>query len=169
MPEELTVTGVDRIAVGSADCWSVTYTRGDGSKLNHVFPVDTLAWRAAEYDIDLADTATLLDVILHEPHTPDPSHFDPPAAEAIAPAGEPTTLGNAASRADARAAHFARIEHTKRHIIHIVSPDAGRGPDPLRRIRDSIPDGARYREIRAHLAEAENRARRVHTQRSLPL
>jgi hypothetical protein len=155
MPEELTVAGVDRITAGNTDCWSVTYIRGDGSKLNHVFPVDALAWRAAEYDIDLADTATLLDIVLHEPHMPDPSHVDPPAAAAIGPAGVPTTLATAASRADARAAHLARIEHTKKHIIRIAPSATGRGTDPLRKIHDTAPDHARYREIRDHLADSQ--------------
>ncbi len=41
----------------------------DGSTMNgkHVFPQDTLEWRAAEYEIDPADTDTLLDMVLWEP------------------------------------------------------------------------------------------------------
>lgn len=49
-------------------------TLDDGSIVRgrHVFPDDTMEWRAAEYGIDPADTETLLDMVLWEPHLPDP-------------------------------------------------------------------------------------------------
>ncbi|MEV8439190.1 hypothetical protein AB0425_17585 [Actinosynnema sp. NPDC051121] len=45
-------------------------TRDDGTidAGSHVFPLDTLEWRAAEYGIDPADVDTLLDVVLAEPY-----------------------------------------------------------------------------------------------------
>lgn len=62
-------------------------TRPDGLPHRQTFPVDTLEWRAAEYDIDPADTDTLLDMVLSEPFLdPDPddpalSLFDAPDIE----------------------------------------------------------------------------------------
>jgi hypothetical protein len=54
------------------DRWRVakTLTADDGSSERqlHVFPTDTMEWRAAEYGIDPSDTASLLDVVLTEPH-----------------------------------------------------------------------------------------------------
>jgi hypothetical protein len=51
---------------GAVDCWYViTRAPGDGG-ITHVFPKAAFEWRAAEYGIDPQDTATLLDVILHE-------------------------------------------------------------------------------------------------------
>jgi hypothetical protein len=45
----------------------------DGTEVRHLhqFPIDTLEWRAAEYGIDPADTATLLDIVLAEPYLSD--------------------------------------------------------------------------------------------------
>ena len=46
----------------------VTDDEGKTVRTAHVFPKDTLEWRAAEYGIDPADTQTLLDIVLFEPH-----------------------------------------------------------------------------------------------------
>jgi hypothetical protein len=52
--------------------WIVNRTiiHDDGTEENgiHAFPLDAMEWRAAEYDIDPADTQTLLDIILMEPY-----------------------------------------------------------------------------------------------------
>lgn len=58
------------------DRWRIekTITADDGttSRLLFILPTDAMEWRAAEYGIDPADTATLLDIVLAEPHlTPD--------------------------------------------------------------------------------------------------
>jgi hypothetical protein len=51
--------------------WHVQYTmdNDDGDEIvhSHVFPKDTLDWRAAEYGFDPADTRTILYCILMEP------------------------------------------------------------------------------------------------------
>jgi hypothetical protein len=46
----------------------VTDDAGVATRVAHVFPLDAMEWRAAEYGIDPADTATLLDIVLAEPH-----------------------------------------------------------------------------------------------------
>lgn len=51
-------------------------TRPDGLRHRQSFRVDTLEWRAAEYDIDPADKDTLLDMVLSEPFL-DPDPDDP--------------------------------------------------------------------------------------------
>lgn len=160
MAEQITVTAASRVRLGDTDCWSVTLERGDGTPLVHVFPVETLAWRAAEYDIDIEDTATLLDIVLHEPYMPDPEAFDPPAAAAVGPKGKPTTLASAVSRADARTAHLARIAHTKDSVVRVGPRPGGKAPDPLDAIRNTPPDHARHREIRDYVSGAQSRARR---------
>jgi len=53
------------------DLWLITcqWFNSDGSpsdKILIMFPKDTMEWRAAEYDIDPADTATLLDMVIAE-------------------------------------------------------------------------------------------------------
>jgi hypothetical protein len=49
---------------------TVDVTGDDGLTVRtaYVFPKDTLEWRAAEYGLDPADTQTLLDIVLFEPH-----------------------------------------------------------------------------------------------------
>lgn len=51
-------------------------TAPDGSRHMHVFPVDTLEWRAAEYELDPSDLDTLLEIVLAEPFL-DPDPDDP--------------------------------------------------------------------------------------------
>lgn len=52
--------------------WTVTrqFFHDDGTIEDgvHVFPLDTLEWRAAEYNIDPGDVDTLLDIVLMEPY-----------------------------------------------------------------------------------------------------
>jgi hypothetical protein len=66
---------IDQVAteiVGGQPLWVVEGMRhhddGTSIRLQHTFPLDTLEWRAAEYGIDPADTATLLDIVLAEPY-----------------------------------------------------------------------------------------------------
>jgi len=46
----------------------VTDDEGKTVRTAYIFPKDTMEWRVAEYGIDPADTQTLLDIILFEPH-----------------------------------------------------------------------------------------------------
>jgi hypothetical protein len=82
---------------------SVTHTMDDGAEVygRHVFPHDTLEWRAAEYGIDPADTATLLDIVLAEPYLTDEDY-----------AGG-FHLHDAPSIQHARADHLARCAKVK--------------------------------------------------------
>ncbi|GAA1281580.1 hypothetical protein [Saccharothrix xinjiangensis] len=61
-------TRVERIG----DQWhahrETTYGTGITEHGVHVFPVDILEWRAAEYGFDPADIDTLLDIVLCEPY-----------------------------------------------------------------------------------------------------
>lgn len=142
MPKQLTVENVEEYFHGATECWRVTYLREDGFKHMHVFPKDTLEWRAAEYNIDPADVDTLLDIVLHEP-------FVDPQDTAVRAAGklslavannkttrrgqlEPTNLFNAVSLGEARVAHLLRIEDVKENRINIRLP---KGDDPLDEIR----------------------------------
>jgi hypothetical protein len=107
-------------------------TDQDGNGVGHVFPCDILEWRAGEYGID--DVDELLDMVLHEPHLPDAPDRDDAAARAglvtsTGPESEPITLYNAASTADARAAHRLRIADSKKARAHVRRP--AKGTDPL--------------------------------------
>jgi hypothetical protein len=140
MTDTFTVTGVTRALVGGTDCWFIHQLRPDGQAHLHVLPVDTLAWRAAEYGIDPADLDTLLDVVLHEPHMPDD--------------GRPQSTP--ASRDAARADLLQRIADTKANRVRIVSPPR-RGPsgapsaDPLDLIRHHTINPDRARAIHDHV------------------
>jgi len=66
-------TTVDDVALDdSHDRWRIalTITADDGTstRLMYLLPLDAMEWRAAEYGIDPADTATLLDIVMAEPH-----------------------------------------------------------------------------------------------------
>ncbi|WP_156960702.1 hypothetical protein [Amycolatopsis taiwanensis] len=53
------------------DFWVAEGTQitDDGTiRRRYMFPAETLEWRAAEYGIDPTDRATLLDIVLAEPH-----------------------------------------------------------------------------------------------------
>lgn len=69
---KLLLTAVDLFQIGGQPAWRVTGTmlEDDGAVVpyHHAFPLDTMEWRAAEYGIDPADRATLLDIVLTEPH-----------------------------------------------------------------------------------------------------
>jgi hypothetical protein len=88
---------------------------------------------------------------------PDPAVFDPPEAAAIGDPSVPTTLANARSRDDARAAHLARIAHVKANIVRVgTAPGKGRqASDPLDVIRRCQVPAERVQQIHTavhHLA-----------------
>src|SRR5690349_8643049 len=87
----------------------------------HIFPLDILEWRAAEYGIDPTDTEQLLDFVLHEPYLTD----------------EPV-VHTAASPAAARVLHREQIAAAKA-AGHGLRPAvaAGRQGDALQPIRDA--------------------------------
>jgi hypothetical protein len=135
-PRTFTVDWVGERLIRGAPRWLVHQVDQDGAGFAHIFPKDTLEWRAAEYGV--ADADELLDLILHEPHLPDVPDRDDAAARvglvtSSRPDAEPITLFNAASTADARDAHRLRIAAAKQATAH-VRP-AAKGKDPLDAIR----------------------------------
>lgn len=118
--------------------WLVHKIASDGAGHGHAFPPETLEWRAAEYG--LTDVDEILDIILHEPYMPDEPDRDDAALRAglvtsTRPEAEPVTLFNAASTADALAAHRLRIADVKETRAHVRPP--GKGKDPLDTIRQA--------------------------------
>jgi hypothetical protein len=67
---KITIDGVERD--DRRELWlaavTVTDDAGTTTRLGHAFPLDAMEWRAAEYGIASTDRATLLDIILTEPH-----------------------------------------------------------------------------------------------------
>jgi hypothetical protein len=147
--------------------------RPDGSKHAYVFPKFTLEQRAAEYGFDPADIDTLLDVVMHEQfvHAPGGSGTEDAAARqgmlspALASSGlarkgqmVPTDLFNAASIADARAAHLARVTHAKKNRGRVRAP--AKGPDPLDAIRAEHGVTAAGVAARARIVDLHRRSMR---------
>jgi hypothetical protein len=115
------------VAQDSQELWVVDgfQTLDDGTEIRrqHVFPLDTLEWRAAEYGIDPADTATLLDIVLAEPHL---TEEDWAAGHQLHDAPDIDT---------ARQDHLARCARAKlRHGISTRSKN-----HPCRRVADESP------------------------------
>lgn len=133
MPEPIHITAVATLDVGGRPCWVVRQRRGDGGDHAHVFPPETLAWRAIEYGIDPADTDTLLELILHEPHM-----ASPPA-------------GPGRFSAESRA---SRLREAKTAVV--ITSGGGGQPDPLDRIRNR-PIGPDIQRIHQALAAPANR------------
>lgn len=92
--------------------WQVLYEVAAGGGVRttaHVFPESALGWRAAEYGIDPADTQTLLEIVLHEPHMVGHDHTSP------------DFLYNC-DRATARRALLARVAEVKQRVS-VTDPD----------------------------------------------
>lgn len=116
--------------------WMVSMRKPDGSIHCHTFPPSAIEWRMAEYGLTDVDEA--LDVILHEPYLPDGRGRDDAAVRvglvtSTRPDAEAITLFNAASTADARAAHLARIADVKAARVRVAA--SGKGADPLDTVR----------------------------------
>lgn len=158
-------------------CWAVDMRKPDGGTYRHVFPKDTLAWRAAEYGLDTADTAALLDVVLHEPFAPNPDDpitaADDPvlAAGLMSPANVsrgtvragdpvPTTLYTAETTQAAREAHLMRITHAKNHVVRVSAPKGK--TSPLTAITRVLLDPA---TVSARAARVEANRRRLRHER----
>lgn len=94
----------------------ITLDDGKTTRGRHVFPDDTLEWRAAEYGIDPADTETLLDMVLWEPHLPEPDRSE-------------LLLNDAPDIDSAREYHLKRVADRKGKG---KSLQAGGPPDPVR-------------------------------------
>lgn len=137
-PDPVQIFTVDWVSerANSSPCWLVHRTDQDGNGSAHVFPHDTLEWRAAEYG--LTDVDEILDIVLHEPHLPEAPDRDDAALRAglvtsTGPDAAAITLFNARSTGDALAAHRLRVADTKRTWAQVRSP--GKGNDPLDAIR----------------------------------
>ena len=67
---KITVAGVELDE--QRQLWYAALTIADDTgattRMAYAFPTDTMEWRAAEYGIAPGDTATLLDLVLAEPH-----------------------------------------------------------------------------------------------------
>lgn len=126
---------VDRITHRGQDYWVVfgkafnddgtPMVDADGNHFNYKyrFPVDTMEWRAAEYGIDPADTATLLDIVMVEPLMSEEDYQDG------------VKLHDTDDIAQARADHLARVAR-KKLAARMSTRKKG---SPLQRIADESP------------------------------
>lgn len=159
---KLVVHSVSRIEMSGVPMWQVKYARyadesAPGAKAVkyasepegyhvHVFPPDTLEWRAAEYGIDPTDTDALLDIILGEPF----AEQDPVPL-----------LFTADTIEEARAQHTSRCAQAK-----LAKKISSRGiQNPLEMIRSDFranPESLKQKRsaVRAARDEAKGRTNR---------
>lgn len=124
-----------------------THTLDDGTAQRHLhtFPVDTLEWRAAEYGVDLKDTATLLDIVIAEPHM---------TADDMT---QGTQLHSAPDIDAARKDHLARVAAVK--LRHRIST-RGTG-NPLARVEQESPLHPEVVAVKAeHVAQTRQHVQR---------
>lgn len=101
----------------------------DGNQHAHIFPVDTVEWRMAEYGI--ANPSVALDLVLAEPWMESDTKLDHHS---------PTHLYNASTIQDAREAILARAANV--HAKHGFKETASRvaGLDPAQSVKQFILD-----------------------------
>lgn len=131
MPKKMNVESAQSDIIGETEVWRIIIRNAAGNDgVTHLFPKNTLDWRAAEYGIDPTDVDTLLDVILHEPHIP---------------AADGPDLWTADNTGHARAVHLARVEACPVRIdvkaAKALAPvRTGHRPDveQIRRMREQV-------------------------------
>lgn len=117
------ITGVNHELIGGNPVFRFNLQFDDGRTKDHVMPTMIIEARAGEYGLHpVNDRATIIDMILHEPHMepiPDEQlHRDSQNPGPRQP-GDIVHLFNANSIDEARTAHLARVEATKAHT-HVV-------------------------------------------------
>lgn len=112
----------------------------------HVFPKDTLEWRAAEYDIDPSDVDTLLGIVLYEPLLDGHSHE------------HPKHLFNAATVTEAREYHTGRINKLKK-AHPLEDPDGHL--EKIRRGHLMHPEAVALKRADVHRGRAQRAAERA--------
>lgn len=161
----LRILGVEE----QGDLFAVRRADADGNEMYvHVFPKDTLEWRAAEYGIDPDDFDTLLSIVLYEPllSSHDVDH--------------PKHLFNAGSIAEARDYHLGQINAVRKfrpledpdghldkirsgHYMHpeavgLKRADVARGRSQRaaeRAAKAADPHGERLAQLRASLGSPD--------------
>lgn len=168
--QNLTVVEVRESYLGDAGepCWEI-YSETEDGKVRHVnvMPRKVVAWRAAEYGLDVeADTETILDILLHECFI-GALENDPegdPAAKAgmvvkvtgrmkamgfIEGAEVPVSFHTTPDPSKALRAHKLRLDRVKQKVAKITSPGRKNGvPDPLDLIRKHRPSEKDRQECR---------------------
>lgn len=151
--------------------WQVLMEREDGWRIAHIFPDHIFEARAGEYGIPHDDIETLIDIVLHEAHIPDPLRpqnrkTDPAALQGmVVNVDEPVWLYNAPSTKHAREAHLLRIKHLKENV-HRVETAPG---DPLDAIRDSYEPSAEAVALMAEHVRKTRFAKDMHARRKVGL
>lgn len=182
MSETWTISKVTEVDTDRGLVYNVTIEMSDGKRSLFSFSDEVIEWRAAEYGIDPeTEFDTLLDIILHEPYIPDPTHPDNFEADPVMKQGKtapatrawgrkvkigdevPLWLFNAPDTQAAREAHLVRVEHTKNSRVKVVSAKAqlAKGvttsSDPLDVIRKNhVIDRDRIEAKRNHVEATRN-------------
>lgn len=144
-PVDLTVTDLQRHTLPGGDVWILATRLPGGDLFHHVFPVDTLEWRAAEYGIDPDDVDQLLAIVLAEPWMADGHDHN-----------HEHSLHNAPTIDQAREHHLGRVRQVHDQRRWNVPPGV------RRRIRDESPRDHDTIRLKARLV---NHQRAQHRQR----
>ena len=148
--EDITITGLVRQALPDGpEVWVATVRLPNNAVMYQVFPVDTLEWRAAEYEIE--DREVLLDMVLAEPWLADGLDHT-----------HPSSLHRAATIAEARNHHLARIEAFKVNRRWVI-------PEGFRRaLRDDSPVNPAAVALKRELVRQARQQPRTALQPALP-
>lgn len=132
----------------------MTNDAGEHYKYEQNFPLDTLEWRAAEYDIDPSDTATLLDIVLAEAFMTTEDYAD-----------APPNLYDTDDVSEARAGHIARCARVK--LRHRLS--RGGKQHPLRTLEAESPISQEVINAKKQVREKNRRQAKNLSEATSPL
>jgi hypothetical protein len=158
--------------------WMVLTKDQDGQLFQYALPSCTFENLAVEYDLPADDIDELLRIAMLQLHILDPhdqanARTDPAAAKGLIHGGRPVTFGNAASTAQARAAHLERIAWVEQNAVRVTWPKPG--TRRMTRALDRDPDRdvevdpherltalkARYKPDRARMERKREQLRQI--------
>lgn len=158
-PKIFTIDFVTERLTRGVPRWAVHKIDEDGVGHGHIFPKDTLEWRAAEYGI--TDVEELLDIVLHEVHLPDVDRDDVAARKGFvtstSPDAEPIQLFNATSTTEACDVHRLRIAHVKETLALVGSASRSKNPlDAILLDHGVTPQGLRKKREKVDILRWSN-------------
>lgn len=163
MPKIAEITNLGQFDQPGMNFWGIAHPGVDNEGHIMYFPLDTVEWRAAEYDLDASTPEAredIYDMIIHEFFVPRTALKTlKQNAKGIWVNEDAVHLYNAPTKANALEAHRERLGKVKQSIIDVRWPDRGKpfqknpaGQVSMRqRLCDHQPDGESIEAKRAHV------------------
>lgn len=163
MPKITEITKLGQFEQPETNFWGLSHPGVDGNGHIMYFPVDTVEWRAAEYDLDASTPEAredIYDMIIHEFFVPRTALKTlKQNAKGIWVNEDAVHLYSAPTKAIALEAHQGRLAKVKQSTIEVRWPDRGKafqknptGPVSMRQqLCDHQPDDAGIEAKRAHV------------------